>query len=160
MPNPIPAGRRAVTPYLVVKSADEAIEFYKRVFDAEEVYRLPFPGADGRMKVGHAELRIGDSWLFLGDESPEHGALAPSGSSPVKVHLYVTDADAVFNRAVEAGATVRMPLENTFWGDRHGKLADPFGHEWAISEQIEDVSPAEIQKRLTALLDRAGEGAK
>jgi len=154
MPHPIPAGRQAVTPYLVIKGVAEAIEFYKRAFGAEEVYRLPFPDAEGRMAVGHAELRIGGSWLFLGEESPQHGALAPSGSSPVKVHLYVTDVDAVFNRAVEAGATVRMPLENMFWGDRQGKLVDPFGHEWSIAEQVEEVSPEEIQKRAAALYDR------
>jgi len=154
MADSVRGGYRAVTPGLVIKGAAEAIEFYKRAFGAEEVYRFNFPGADGREQVAHAEIRIGDSLIFLGDEAPEHGAFAPSGPSPVTIHLTVADADASFNRAVEAGATVRMPLENMFWGDRHGTLTDPFGHHWAISQHIEDVSPEEMQKRLAALFNR------
>ncbi len=107
MANAIPAGHHTITPHLIVKGASEAIEFYKRAFGAEELSRMPFPGPDGQMKLGHAELQIGDSRLFLADEFPQQGATGPSGSSPVTIHMYVTDADAVFNRAVEAGATAR-----------------------------------------------------
>src|SRR5436309_5282610 len=110
MAHPIPAGHRTITPHLVIKGASEAIEFYKRAFGAEEHGRMPFPGPDGEMKLGHAELQIGDSRLFLADEFPQQGSVAPNGSSPVTLHLYVSDADAVFNRAVAAGATVAMPL--------------------------------------------------
>jgi len=159
MPHPIPAGYRSVTPSLVIKGAAEAIDFYKRAFGAEEVYRFNYPGPDGAMQVAHAEIRIGDSLIFLGDEAPAHGAVAPTGPSPVTIHLCVTDADASFNRAVEAGATVRMPLENMFWGDRYGTLTDPFGHHWAIAEHVEDVSPEEMQKRLDAMCG-GGETAK
>lgn len=160
MTHPIRAGYRSVTPSLVIKGAAEAIEFYKRAFGAEEVYRMPFTGPDGVEKIAHAEIRIGDSLIFLGDEAPEHGALAPSGPSPVTIHLCVTDADASFHRAVEAGATVRMPLEDMFWGDRYGTLTDPFGHHWAIAEHIEDVSPEEMKKRLAALFAGAPEEAR
>src|SRR5438270_1659745 len=100
MGHPIPAGYHAITPHLVIKGAAEAIEFYKRAFGAEELSRMPFPGPDGQVRVGHAALKIGDSLLFLADECPEHGAVGPNGSSPVTLHLYVTDADAAFARAV------------------------------------------------------------
>lgn len=114
MGHPIPTGHRAITPHLVIKGASEAIEFYKKAFGAEELSRMPFPNPDGTMKLGHAELRIGDSKLFLADEFPEYGAVGPDGSSPVTIHLFVTDADAAFARAVEAGATVSMPLSDMF----------------------------------------------
>src|SRR3954464_9837175 len=99
MGHPIPAGHHAITPHLVIKGASEAIEFYKRAFGAEELCRMPFPGPDGQVKIGHAGLQIGDSKLFLADEFPDHGAVGPSGSSPVTIHLFVTDADAAFARA-------------------------------------------------------------
>ena len=150
MAHPIPDGHRAITPHLVVKGASEAIEFYKQAFGAEEIYRMPFPGPNGQVKLGHAELQIGDSRLFLADEFPQQGANAPNGSSPVSIHLFVTDADAVFGRAVESGATVSMPLANMFWGDRFGKLVDPFGHHWSIATHLEDLTPEQMQERMAA----------
>jgi PhnB protein len=152
MAHPIPAGQQAITPHLVIKGASEAIEFYKRAFGAQEVCRLPFPGADGQVKLGHAAVQIGDSKLFLADEFPDHGAVGPDGSSPVTIHLYVTDAEAVFARAVDAGATVSMPLADMFWGDRYGKLVDPFGHHWSIAEHLEDPTPEEMQERMAAAM--------
>ena len=152
MGHPIPAGYHAITPHLVIKGAAEAIEFYKRAFGAEEVCRMPFPAEDGGVKIGHAELQIGDSKLFLADEFPGYGSVGPDGSSPVTIHLYVTDADATFNRAVEAGATVKMPLEDAFWGDRYGKLVDPFGHHWSIAEHLEDLTPEQMQERMAAAM--------
>ena len=151
MGHPIPAGHHAITPHLVVKGASDAIEFYKRAFGAEELYRMLFPAEGGGVKLGHADLRIGDSRLFLADEFPEHGAVGPSGHSPVTIHLYVTDADATFARAVAAGATVAMPLQDMFWGDRYGKLVDPFGHHWSIATHKEDVPPEEMKRRAAAM---------
>jgi PhnB protein len=156
MAHPIPAGHHAITPHLVIKNAAEAIEFYKRAFGAEELSRMPFPAGDGGMKIGHAELKIGDSRLFLADEFPDHGAVGPSGNSPVTIHLYVTDADATFARAVEAGATVSMPLADMFWGDRYGKLVDPFGHHWSIAEHVEDLTPEQMQERMAAAMSGPG----
>jgi uncharacterized glyoxalase superfamily protein PhnB len=150
MAHPIPAGFHTITPHLVIKGASEAIAFYKRAFGAEEISRMPFPGPDGVARVGHAELRIGDSRLFLADEFPDFGSLGPDGRSPVTIHLYVTDANAAFARAVEAGANVAMPLADMFWGDRYGKLVDPFGHHWSIAEHLEDLTPAQMQERMAA----------
>ena len=152
MAHPIPKGHHTITPHLVVKGASEAIEFYKRAFGAEELCRMAMPGADGRVKVGHAELQVGDSRLFLADEFPEHGSTGPAGSSPVTIHLYVTDADATFARAVEGGATVAMPLADMFWGDRYGKFVDPFGHHWGVSEHLEDLTPEQMQERMAAAM--------
>jgi PhnB protein len=152
MAHPIPAGHHTITPHLVIKGASEAIEFYKRAFGAEEHCRMPFPSPDGQLRLGHAELKIGDSWLFLADEFPDFGSVGPSGSSPVTIHLYVTDADAAFNRAVEAGATVAMPLADQFWGDRYGKLVDPFGHHWSIAEHVEDLTPDQMKERMNAAM--------
>jgi uncharacterized glyoxalase superfamily protein PhnB len=152
MGHPIPAGYQTITPYLIVKGAAEAIEFYKRALGAEELSRMPFPGPDGTMRLGHAELQVGDSKLFLADEFPERGSVGPNGNgSPVTIHLYVTDADATFERAVAAGATVAMPLADMFWGDRFGKLVDPFGHHWSISEHVEDVTPEQMKERMAAM---------
>ena len=150
MAHPIPEDRRTITPHLVIKGASEAIAFYKEAFGAEELYRMPFPGPDGTMKLGHAELRIGDSTLFLADEFPEHGAVGPGAGSPVTIHLYVTDADATFAKAVTEGATVSMPLSDMFWGDRYGKVIDPFGHHWAIAEHLEDLTPERMMERMAA----------
>src|SRR4051794_26730072 len=150
MAHAIPDGYHAITPHLVIKGASEAIEFYKRAFGAEELCRMPFPGPDGQVRLGHAELQIGDSRIFLADEFPDYGSVGPDGNSPVKIHLYVTDADAAFERAVEAGATVSMPLADMFWGDRYGKLVDPFGHHWSIAEHLEDLTPAQMQERMAA----------
>jgi PhnB protein len=115
---------------------------------------MPFPGADGKPKVGHAELLIGDSKLFLADEFPEFGSLAPTGSSPVTIHLYVTDTDATYDSAVKAGATATMPPNDTFWGDRYGKLVDPFGHHWSIATHLEDLSPEQMKERMAAAMSK------
>jgi PhnB protein len=143
--SPVPKGYRTVTPYLVCRGVAEAIEFYKKAFGAREKMRMPMP--DG--KIAHAEITIGDSFVMLGDEQPERGATAPQtvGGTPVSVFLYVPNVDKVFAQAVAAGATVDMPLMDMFWGDRYGKLSDPFGHKWALATHIEDVSPKEMAKR-------------
>ncbi len=157
MSHPIPDGHHAITPHLVIKGAAEAIDFYKRAFGAEELARMPFPGPDGTMKLGHAELKFGDSKLFLSDEFPEHGSVGPDRSSPVTIHLYVTDADATFAKAIEAGATVSMPVADMFWGDRYGKLIDPFGHHWSIAEHLEDLTPEQMMEKMGAFVGAAGE---
>ena len=138
------AALQSVTPYLVVSSGEHAIAFYKKAFDAVEVYRMPAP--DGR-RLLHATLNIRGSDVMLSDEFPEHGGnRGPDivGSTTVSIHLWVPNADKAFAQAVGAGATVIMPLADMFWGDRYGKLRDPFGHEWSIAHHIRDVSPAEI----------------
>ena len=122
----------AIQPQLWVDRGRAAITFYERAFGAQELSRMPFPSPDGTLKIGHAALRIGDSTLYLSDECPQHGSLGPGGSSPVTLHLYVTDADAAFARAVDAGASVSMPLADMFWGDRYGRVKDPFGFTWSI----------------------------
>jgi uncharacterized glyoxalase superfamily protein PhnB len=144
-----PAGHHSVTPHLVVRYAPQAIDFYKRAFGAVEVHRMP--GPDG-FSIMHADLKIGDSHIYLNDEFPAMGVKAPQtiGGTPVTVHLYVEDADAVFKAATEAGAQVKMPLADMFWGDRFGKLADPFGHEWSIATHKEDVPMEEMAKRAEA----------
>ena len=141
----VPAGYHTVTPYLVCRNAAAAIDFYKRAFGAKEKLRMPAP--DGSLM--HAEIIVGDSHIMLGDENPQMGAKSPQalGGSPVVVFLYVKDVDALFARATAAGATVTMPLMDMFWGDRYGKLKDPFGHEWSAATHIEDVSPKEMAKR-------------
>ena len=146
--NPIPEGFHSVTPHLVIKGAAEAIDFYKKAFGAEEVCRMPGPGG----VVMHAEIRIGDSTVMLADEFPDFGSVGPKtiGGSPVTVHLYVKDADAFYDKAVAAGAKATMPLADQFWGDRYGKLEDPFGHQWGIATHIEDLTPEEIEKRAAA----------
>lgn len=145
---PIPDGYRAVTPYLITADATGAIEFYKRVFGAAERLRLDAP--DG--KVGHAELTIVDSVIMLADEFPEHNARAPGafGGSPVTLHLYVENVDAIVAQATAAGATVTRPVEDQFYGDRSGTVTDPFGHVWHIATHVEDVPPDEIARRAAA----------
>jgi uncharacterized glyoxalase superfamily protein PhnB len=152
MAHPIPTGHHTVTPHLIIKGASEAIEFYKRAFGATELSRMPFPGPDGQVKLGHAELQIGDSRLMLSDEFPQQGNVGPGATSPVTLHLYVTDADSAFARAVEAGAKVTMPLADMFWGDRYGRLADPFGHHWSIAEHLEDLTPEQMNERMAAAM--------
>ena len=146
--NPIPEGYHTLTPYLIIKNASEAIDFYKKAFGAEELFRMP--GPDGKT-VLHAELRIGDSPLMM-SEACENMAFSPEklGGTPVTVHMYVQDANATFERAVKAGATAKMPPQDMFWGDRFGKLTDPYGHEWSIAQHIEDVPPDEMAKRAQA----------
>jgi uncharacterized glyoxalase superfamily protein PhnB len=143
---PVPEGFSTLSPHIIVRNASEAIDFYKKAFAAEEVCRMP--GPDGET-VMHAELKFGDSTLMLCEEFPKMGAKSPTsyGGSSVTLHLYVEDADALFNRAVSAGATVKMPLSDMFWGDRYGKVSDPYGHEWGIATHKEDLTPEEIGKR-------------
>jgi PhnB protein len=140
-----------------ITGAAEAIEFYKKAFGAQELGRSPAPGG----KLMHAEIKIGDSVLMLSDEFPEWGscnsARALREGSPVSMHLYVDDADALFARATAAGAKVKMPLMDAFWGDRYGRLTDPFGHEWAIATHKFDYTPEEMQKGFDEMMARMGE---
>jgi PhnB protein len=146
---PIPDGYHTVTPYLTIRGAAAAIEFYKRAFGATEIMRI----TDANGKVGHAEIRMGDSPIMLSEEMPEMGVRSPEsiGGSPVTIHLYVEDVDALVNQAVAAGAKLLRPVEDQFYGDRGGKLADPYGHVWWVATHIEDVSPEEIRKRAAAM---------
>jgi PhnB protein len=151
---PIPDGFHAVTPYLTVKNAAEAIEFYKRAFGAQEHYRMPTP--DG--KIGHAQLQIRDSIVMLADEFPDcAGSQSPEtlSGSPVGFALYVENVDQAFKRAVDAGATVKDPVENKFWGDRSGSVIDPFGHKWMLLTHVEDVAPEEMKKRMAKMFASA-----
>ncbi len=142
---PIPEGFHTVTPHLIIKGAAKAVEFYKKAFGAEEIMCMPGPGGS----VMHAEIKIGNSIIFLADEFPDWGCLSPAtlNGSPVTIHLYVEDCDAAFNKATQAGAEALMPPSDMFWGDRYGKLKDPFGHQWSIATHTEDVSPEECAKR-------------
>jgi PhnB protein len=146
---PIPDGYYSLTPYLVCKGAAKAIDFYTKAFGGQETVRMP--GPDGQ--VMHAEVKIGNSMLMLGDENPERGALSPEsiGGTAVSVMFYCDDVDAVFARAMSLGATSEMTPADQFWGDRMGNLVDPFGHKWAIATHKEDVSPEEMQKRMQAI---------
>ena len=146
--SPIPAGYHAVTPYLIVKGAAQAIAWYTEVFGAREHMRLPAPGG----KLAHAEIAIGDTRLMIADEMPGCEAHGPGtyGGSPVGLHLYVSDVDAVMRRALDSGGVRRRPVENQFYGDRSGTLQDPFGHTWHIATHVEDVPPAELQRRMAA----------
>lgn len=141
----IPPGFHSITPHLVLHDTVAAIDFYKRAFGAVELHRLNSP--DGN-KIMYAAIRIGDSTIMMGDECREYGVSAPTslGGSPVTIHLYVPDADAVFEQAVFNGATAVMPVQEMFWGDRYGKLVDPFGHCWSIATCVKEMSPAEMEK--------------
>ena len=145
---PIPQGYHTATPYLIVNDGARAIEFYKKAFGATELFRMA--GPDG--KIGHAEIKIGDSPIMLADEVPAMGHRSPQslGGSPVSILLYVEDVDAVFNQAVAAGAKVARPVADQFYGDRTGGVTDPFGHAWYIATHKEDVSSEELQKRAAA----------
>ena len=146
---PIPDGYHTATPYLIIKGAANAIEFYKKAFGATELFRMEQSGG----KIGHAEIKIGDSPIMLSDEHPEMKYLGPEslGGSPISILLYVDDVDAVFNGAVAAGAKEERPIEDKFYGDRSGTLVDPFGHTWHIATHKEDVSPEEMEKRVKAM---------
>ncbi len=146
---PIPDGYHSVTPYLIVDGAVRAIDFYKRVFGATELMRMPGPGG----KVGHAEIKIGDSPIMLADEHPEMGFRGPRslGGTPVTMLLYFKDADAVFGKAIAAGAMEMKPMQDQFYGDRSGTIMDPFGHIWTIATHVEDVSPEEMKRRMEAM---------
>ena len=145
----IPEGYYSLTPYLVIKGAAEAIEFYKAAFGAVEIMRMPGPGG----RVMHAEVKIGNAMLMLSDENPERGFLSPAsrGGATSSVMLYTDDVDATFKKALAAGATQVSAPEDMFWGDRMGNLTDPFGHSWAVATHKEDVTPEEMQKRMAAM---------
>lgn len=143
MPKPIPDGFHTVTPYLVVKGAADAIDFYKKAFGAKELKRA-VDERDGRLM--NAQIMIGNSIVMLNDEYPEHGSRAPSGEAkpPASMHIYVENVDTFFDKAVKAGAEVTMPVMDAFWGDRFGAVKDPFGHHWSISTHTQDLTPQQI----------------
>jgi len=153
---PVPDNYPRVVPYLYVDGADAAIEFYRTVLRATERMRMPAPGG----RIGHAELEIGDSILMLADESPGIGVLGPRsfGGSPVALSVYDEDVDAVFARALQAGATVLRPVETQFYGDRSGMFEDPFGHRWSVATHVEDVSPEEMGRRAAEATAGGGAG--
>ena len=143
----IPDGYHSVTPYLIIDGAAEAIRWYERAFGAAEVLRLPMGD-----KVGHAEIRIGDSHVMLSDEWPDHGKLGPKarGGATSSLMIYLEDVDGAFARAVAEGASVERPVEDQFYGDRAGTILDPFGHSWTLATHVEDVAEDEIQRRMAA----------
>lgn len=150
----IPEGYEGATPYLIIKGAASALDFYKKAFGATELMRMPAPGGT----VGHAEIRIGKAILMLADEFPQMNCKSPQtyGGSPVSIMLYVPDVDTFVNRAVSAGATLVRPVKNQFYGDRSGSLEDPFGHQWHIATHVEDVPPDEMAKRAASAMKEAG----
>lgn len=147
---PKPDGYHTATPYLIIQGAAKAIDFYKQAFGAIELMRLDSPGG----KIGHAEIKIGDSIIMLADEHPEMGHRGPQalGGTPVSLMLYVEDSDAMFAQAIAVGGTVQKPIQDQFYGDRSGQLVDPFGHVWTIATHTEDVSPDEITARLEGVM--------
>lgn len=144
MVDAIPKGFSSVTPHLVIKDCAKALDFYVKALGANEIYRSMMP--DGR--VMHAMIQVGSSIVMMADEFPEMGAVGPNklGGTPVALHVYTEDADKLFKRAVDAGATPIMPISDMFWGDRYGQIQDPFGHRWAIATHTKDVSPQEMEK--------------
>ena len=149
---PIPEGYHAVTPYLIIKGANRAIEFYKNVFGAKEIMR--FPGSNGT--IGHAELKIGDSVIMLADEQQgNYRSPEAFGGSPVSLMIYVPDVDRTFRQAIASGAKESSPLEDKFYGDRSGNLVDPFGHVWTVATHKEDVSQEEMQRRMASMKQTA-----
>jgi PhnB protein len=149
---PVPDGCHTVTPYLTVRGAATAIDFYKRAFGATELFRMP--GPDG--KIMHAEIAIGDSRVMLADESAASGSQSPVAlnGTASSIFLYLEDVDATFKQAIKAGGKETQPVQDMFWGDRFGKLTDPFGHKWMLATHIEDVTPAEMEKRTAALASK------
>jgi len=156
MAKPIPEGYHSVTPYLIIKGATEAIDFYKKAFGATELFRMPAPGG----KIGHAEIKIGDSPIMLADESPEMGHKSPQtlGGSPISIMIYVADVDTVFKQAIAAGGKEQRPVKDQFYGDRSGTLEDPFGHVWHVATHKEDVSPEEMERRMKSYTAASGGG--
>jgi len=146
---PVPDGYHTATPYLSVRGGENAIAFYKKAFGAEERMRMPGPGGT----IMHAEIKIGDSVVMLADENPEMGTRSPSSLNGTtgSILLYLNDVDVAFGRAIAAGAKELMAPQDLFWGDRMGKLADPFGHEWALATHTEDVAPEEMARRARAM---------
>jgi PhnB protein len=153
---PIPKGYHAVTPYLSVQGAADALAFYKKAFGAKEVMRMPGPGGT----IGHAEIQIGDSRIMLADESPEMNFRSPRaiGGTPVTIHLYVQDVDRVAKKAVAAGAKLLRPVADQFYGDRSGSLEDPFGHVWHVATHVKDIPMKELKKRAAAMAASAEKG--
>ena len=147
---PIPEGYHSITASLTCRGAERAIEFYKKAFGAQELLRMASP--DG--KISHAELKIGDSKLFVNDEFPQRGVSASTSPGSIYLFLYVEDVDTVFNSAVSAGARVDMPVQDQFWGDRYGKLTDPYGHQWGIATRKEEVTPEEMNRRAQAFFSK------
>ncbi|MGA2413020.1 MAG: VOC family protein [Candidatus Sulfotelmatobacter sp.] len=151
----IPKDYNSVTPYLVIKGAAQAIEYYKKVFGATETVRMN--GPDG--KIGHAELKIGDSHIMLADENPSmgegHTSATTVGGSPVSLYVYLPDVDSVVKRAADEGAKILKPVQNQFYGDRNGFIRDPFGHLWGIATHVEDVSPEEMKERMKKMMPAA-----
>lgn len=145
----IPEGMHTLTPHLICRDANAAIDFYEKAFGATAIARLP--GPDG--KLMHGMMRIGDSMVMLAEESPQWNSLSPLTlkNSPVVLHLYVPDADAAIEKARAAGATVTMPAADMFWGDRYGQVADPYGHRWSIAHHVRDVSPEEMQEAMKSM---------
>jgi PhnB protein len=145
--SPVPEGYNSITPYLIIKGAAQAIDYYKNVFGATEIVRMDQPNG----KIGHAELKIGDSRIMLADENPAmgagHASAASIGSSPVSLYLYIPDVDRVVDRAVAAGAKIIKPVQDQFYGDRSGFIQDPFGHFWGVATHVEDVAPQEMEER-------------
>ncbi len=152
--SPIPKGYHSITPYLVMKNAAAAIEFYKKAFGAVELFRMPAPGG----KVGHAEIKIGDSPVMLADEYPDMGFKGPEslGGTPVSLMIYVTDVDKIYPQAIAAGGKELRPLQTQFYGDRSGTLTDPFGHMWTICTHVEDIPEEELAKRAEAAMKEHG----
>ena len=140
---PIPDGYHSLTPYLIINGAAEAIEYYKKAFGAVELFRMEHQG-----KIGHAEIRIGDSPLMLADENEQYKGPKSLGGTPVSLMIYVEDVDTVYPQALAAGGTEHRPLQDQFYGDRSGTLTDPFGHVWTIATHVEDVSPEEMERRM------------
>lgn len=157
--NPVPDGYHCVTPYLIVEDAAAAIDFYQRAFGAEELYRLPMKDAAGNDRIGHAEIRIGDSNLMLSDEWPDMQALGPRarGGTTVSFMIYRDDVDRAYQQALDAGARADKPIRDEFWGDRMGSVIDPFGHKWALATHVEDVPPEEMERRMAAWSEQQGQ---
>ena len=151
----VPSGYAGVTPYLIIRGAARALEFYKKAFGATELMRFPGPGGT----IGHAEIKIGDSPIMLADEMPGAGNRAPKtlGGTTVGVFLYVNDVDSSYKQAVDAGAKADKPPADMFWGDRFGQLTDPFGHSWSMATHKEDVAPAEMRKRMQQQMAQMGQ---
>jgi PhnB protein len=151
-----PEGYHSITPSIVCKGASRAIEFYKEVFHAKELSRMTGPGGT----IGHAELQIGDSRLMLSDEFPGMAnAPSPTGHTCSALHIYTDNVDALYERAVKSGCKIEQPLQNQFWGDRYAKIRDPFGHAWGLAQHVEDVAPAEMEKRAAAWMAHMSKAA-
>ncbi len=153
---PIPERFHTLTPHMIIKDCGKAMDFYKKAFGAEEICRMPGPGGQGVM---HCELQIGDSVLMACDEFPNMGSKSPQtlGGTCIKLHLYVTDVDAAFRKAVDAGCEAIMPPQDMFWGDRYSGVKDPFGHEWSIATHIADPTPEEMAKGAEAMFGKCGQ---